>query len=203
MNYRIIEDEKSSDNAKVSTLPAPDVSKKLRRERNEIWFYDQIDEKTSFKLIELLKETEESLLYTSIIYDIPIIPIKLYIHSPGGYVTSSFSLSSYIKNMKVPVHTIIDNYAASGATVLSVSGAKRFARKNSYILIHQLNGMMWGTFENMKDDFANVKLMMNDIIKHYVEHTKIEEKQLKKMLKHDLYFSAEKCLELGLIDEII
>ena len=37
----------------------------------------------------------------------------------------------------------------------------------------------------------------------YDEHTKIPKKKLKEILKHDLWFDAETCLEYGLIDEII
>lgn len=202
-NMKLEELEELDDNKKLKKVDDADGADRIKSEDNIIWFYSEIDTKTSLKLIHKLKEKEKNHLIFGITYDVAPPPIKLYIHSPGGLVTSSFSLANYIKNMKVPVHTIIDNYACSGATVLSVSGAKRFARKNSYIMIHQLNGVMWGSFEEMKDDYKNVKLMMDDIINHYVEHSKIEEKKLRKMLKHDLYFSAEKCLELGLIDEII
>lgn len=204
--YKLIDEDMQDDSsiknvAKVAEAVEP--SPLIRSENNEVWFYSEINQKSALKLIELLKTVEKNILTACVQYDIDAIPIKLYIHSPGGYVTSSFALASYIKNMKVPVHTIIDSWAASGATILSVSGAKRIARQNSYVMIHQLSGAMWGSFENMKDDFKNVKLMMADIINHYVKHTKIEEKELKKMLKRDIYFSAEKCLELGLIDEII
>ena len=35
------------------------------------------------------------------------------------------------------------------------------------------------------------------------EHTQVPKKELDKILKHDLWWDAEKCLKYGLIDEII
>ena len=37
----------------------------------------------------------------------------------------------------------------------------------------------------------------------YIEHTKIPRRKLNEMLKKDLWFDAETCLEYGLVDEII
>ena len=35
------------------------------------------------------------------------------------------------------------------------------------------------------------------------EHTKIPKREMDKLLKHDLWWEAEKCLQYGLVDEII
>ena len=47
----------------------------------------------------------------------------------------------------------------------------------------------------------------NDLMKKikniYREHTKIPKKEMDEILKHDIWWEAEKCLEYGLIDEII
>jgi ATP-dependent protease ClpP protease subunit len=44
---------------------------------------------------------------------------------------------------------------------------------------------------------------MKKIKKIYSENTKIPKEELDKILKHDIWWEAEKCLEYGLIDEII
>jgi ATP-dependent Clp protease protease subunit len=47
--------------------------------------------------------------------------IKFYINSPGGYVTSGFSIYDTIKQIKSPVSTICTGLAASmGSLLLSV-----------------------------------------------------------------------------------
>ena len=101
------------------------------------------------------------------------------------------------------MHTIIDGCAASAATLMSVVADRRYMHRNSCMLIHQLSGAMWGKFTSMKDDMQNSEMLMEKIKKIYREHTRIPEDVLEEILQHDLWWEAEKCLEYGLIDEII
>ena len=45
--------------------------------------------------------------------------------------------------------------------------------------------------------------MMETIKRVYKEYTKVPMKKLDEILKHDLLWDAETCLEYGLIDNII
>ena len=55
----------------------------------------------------------------------------------------------------------------------------------------------------MKDDMENAEALMETIREIYIEHTKIPKKTLNQLLKKDLWFDAETCLEYGLVDKII
>lgn len=130
-------------------------------------------------------------------------PIKLYISTHGGSVYQVLGAFDSIKNMQVPVHTICKGFVASAGTILSLAGEKRFITKNSYMLIHQLRSGMWGKFEELKDDFENCQTLMTHLKKIYIENTKLTETELDEILKKDISWSAEICLEKGLVDEII
>ena len=130
-------------------------------------------------------------------------PIKLHINSYGGSVFAGLAALDHIKNSKIPVETIIDGCAASAATMMSVVGSHRSIHRNSCMLVHQLSGAMWGKFQEMQDDMENSEMLMKKIKKIYEEHTRIPKKQMDNILKHDLWWEAEKCLEYGLVDEII
>ena len=71
------------------------------------------------------------------------------------------------------------------------------------MLIHQLSSGMWGKYEEMRDAMENNDLFMKMIKEHYHEHTRIPKRKLNEMLKRDLWFDAETCLDYGLVDEII
>ena len=45
--------------------------------------------------------------------------------------------------------------------------------------------------------------MMKTIKDVYKKYTKVPMKELNGILKHDLLWNADKCLEYGLIDEIV
>ena len=75
--------------------------------------------------------------------------------------------------------------------------------RHAYMLIHQLSSGLWGKYEELKDDMENCDNFMKVIKEIYEEHTQIPKKELDKILKHDLWWDADKCLKYGLIDEII
>ena len=51
--------------------------------------------------------------------------------------------------------------------------------------------------------FHFILAMMKNIKNIYKEYTKIPMKKLNEILKHDLFWDANTCLEYGMIDEII
>ena len=129
--------------------------------------------------------------------------IKLYITSYGGYLYQVFTTIDFIKNLKVPVHTICTGIVASAGTLLSLAGSKRSITKNSYMLIHELRGGSWGKFSILSDSFQNQQQLMDHIINYYVENTQITQEELEEQLKKDITWNANICLEKGLVNEII
>jgi len=75
--------------------------------------------------------------------------------------------------------------------------------ENSYMLIHQLSSGIWGKYDDIKDEMKNLDMLMEKITSLYQRHTKLPEEKLKEILTHDLWFSAEQCLEYGLVDKIL
>ena len=171
---------------------------------NNIYFQEEISLETISSLNRQIRELSTELLAFASKYDMTEPPpIKLHITSYGGSVVAAFSAIDCIESCKVPVHTIIDGYAASAATLISVCGAKRFIRKHASMLIHQVRSGMWGKMSEIDDDYANLQKTHEQIKKIYVEKTKLSRKELAKILKHDIDWDAETCLKNGLVDEII
>jgi len=170
---------------------------------NRIYFYSGV---TRPKILQLNKNifnlNVNMISKTSALeYDPP--PIKLHINSYGGSVFAGLAAVDYIKNSKIPIHTVIDGCAASAATLMSCVAERRFMHKNACMLVHQLSGVMWGKFQEMQDDMQNSEMLMEKIKNIYRQHTKIPKKEMDNILKHDLWWEADKCLEYGLVDELI
>jgi ATP-dependent Clp protease protease subunit len=170
---------------------------------NRIYFYSGVTRRKVLALNKGIFNLNISMLSKTgpLGYEPP--PIKLHINSYGGSVFAGLAAVDYIKNSKVPVHTVIDGCAASAATLMSCVAERRYMHKNACMLVHQLSGMMWGKFQEMQDDMENSEMLMKKIKNIYREHTKIPKKELDNILKHDLWWEAEKCLEYGLVDELI
>lgn len=170
---------------------------------NRIYFYSGVTRPKILQLNKGIYNLNINMLSKTLPLEYDPPPIKLHINSYGGSVFAGLSAVDYIKNSKIPVHTVIDGCAASAATLMSCVAERRYMHKNACMLVHQLSGVMWGKFQEMKDDMENSQMLMDKIKNIYKEHTKIPKKEMDNILKHDLWWEAEKCLEYGLVDELI
>jgi len=195
------------------------MSEKVSVLGNHIYFYTEVTTKTALELIKNIKELANNIMTIRIhngkdtLYEdkndddcdneVTYDPIYLHINSGGGCLFSCMSIIDTIKNSKVPVYTIGEGQIASAASIMLLSGKKRFMTENSFILIHELRTYVSGTFSNLEDDYENSKLLMKKMIKYYKKNSKIPESVLQTLLKKDLYIEAKKAKKYGLIDKIV
>ena len=204
------EDGEEHDNENPSILPNLFKSNEdtlIYLKNNHLYFHTEVSEdsvdqvrklmRKYWNKIQHIKQTHECIEFTPK-------PLYLHIFSPGGCVYSGFSLYDYILEYtkKIPVYTIVEGMAASAATFISIAGTKRFITPNSYMMIHQLSTFVGGNFEQIQDGFNNSKKSMDKIMEIYKTRTKINQKKIPKILKHDLIWDADECLKYGLVDQI-
>jgi ATP-dependent Clp protease, protease subunit len=170
---------------------------------NHIYFNDDITMESVTVLNRSIRELQNDLIILGIKNDIEPPPIKLHLTTYGGLVYAAFSVIACIKSSKIPVHTIIDGYAASAGTLISVCGARRYIHRHSSMMIHELSAGMWGRMSVMEEKMEDLKKMMDKLKKIYTTHTKLTNKKLDKILTKDSDWYAEECLANGLVDEII
>jgi|TARA_R110000823_G_scaffold76913_1_gene175623 ATP-dependent Clp endopeptidase proteolytic subunit ClpP len=170
---------------------------------NKIYFYSGVNRNSCVELNKKIGEMESKSLTLSKTLGILPPSIKLFINSGGGSIVSGIASMDTILRTQVPVHTYVDGFSASAATFLTVVGEKRFMSRNSYMMIHQLSSNFWGTYSNFEDEKENLDLMMKTIKDIYKKYTKLPMKKLDEILKHDLMWDAQTCLQYGIVDEII
>jgi len=186
------------------------ISELITCEDNHIYFYDYVDPKNILILIRYIKNLNIKFALLKSELDVKYqanvnINIYLHINSAGGYVTDALAAISYIQNSKIPIISIVEGYAASAATFLSIVCAERRITKLSSMLIHQLSSTASGTYEQLEDDHENNKYLEDCIKKLYSTYTrgKLNSKVLEKILKRDIMWNSAKCLQYGLVDKII
>jgi len=131
-------------------------------------------------------------------------PIIIHISSPGGELISGLRLLGIFSDTKVPICTIVDNFSASAATLISICSPYRLVTDYSLTLIHQYSG----TFKGKRDHFLNsIKIdeetAYSELIKIYLKKTKFKKKELLDLLKHDLWLDANFCIKKGITDRIL
>jgi ATP-dependent protease ClpP protease subunit len=171
---------------------------------NHIYLYQGITPKSVMEMGVAIRSVGQQIINLMTDLSLPSIPpIHLHINSGGGCVFSGLAGASHVLESEVPVYTYVEGSAASAATLISCSGAKRFVTEHSFMLIHQVSTGVWGTYANLSDEKESMDSLMEMIESIYLKHTNIEKDYLKELLKRDLYLNPEKCLELGLVDEIV
>ncbi|EDH3328165.1 ATP-dependent Clp endopeptidase proteolytic subunit ClpP [Campylobacter jejuni] len=135
----------------------------------------------------------------------PTKDIYLYINSPGGVITSGFSIYDTMNYIKPDVCTICIGQAASMGAFLLSCGAegKRFALPNSRIMIHQPLGGARGQatdIEIQAKEILRLKTILNDIL---AKNTKQKVAKIAKDTERDFFMSSQEAKEYGLIDKVL
>ncbi|MBR7117948.1 MAG: ATP-dependent Clp endopeptidase proteolytic subunit ClpP [Helicobacteraceae bacterium] len=131
--------------------------------------------------------------------------IYIYINSPGGAVTSGFSIYDTMNYIKPDISTICIGQAASMGAFLLSSGTKgkRYALPNARIMIHQPLGGARGQASDIEiqaKEILYIKKSLNEIM---AKNTNQSIKKISSDTDRDFFMSAKEAREYGIIDSIL
>jgi ATP-dependent Clp protease, protease subunit len=144
-------------------------------------------------------------------------PIKLYVNSPGGSVTSGLAIYDTMQFVKTPVHTMVMGQAASMGSFLAQAGeaGHRYVLPESRTMIHRVSSGTRGTsgsvhvqeleFEDARRHFEESKRLNNRLTELYVKHNSKGKtfEELFETMKFDTFLSSEEAVNAGLADKVI
>lgn len=131
--------------------------------------------------------------------------INLYIHSPGGLVTSGLAVYDTMQYIKPDITTVCLGQAASMGAFLLAAGAKgkRFSLPNSRILLHQPMGTFRGQASDIEIQAKEILRIKEHLNRILVKHTGRSFDQIQEDTDRDFYMSSEEARAYGLIDFVI
>lgn len=134
----------------------------------------------------------------------PTKDISLYINSPGGSVSAGLAIYDTMRYIRCDVSTICIGMAASMGALLLSSGAKgkRYALRNSEIMIHQVLGGAQGQASDVEihtRQLLKTKQKLNAILAGNVGK---QVSEVEKDTDRDNYLSAEEAKAYGIVDEV-
>ena len=131
--------------------------------------------------------------------------IKLYVNSPGGYVTSGFSIYDTMRSIKSPVSTICTGLAASMGSIILSAGEKgrRFIQPHAQVMIHQPSG-------GARGPASDIEISAQEIVKTKELSARILAKncgqkydKVMKDFNRDHWLGAKESLAYGIVDGIV
>lgn len=171
------------------------IDYKLLAER-KIFLWGQVDDDSA-------KHVVDRLMYLEMMD--PGKDITLIINSPGGYVTSGFTIYDTIKSISSPVSTVCMGLAASMGSILLSVGAKgkRYVYPNAKVMIHQPSGGAQGQSSDIQiqaQEIMKTKQLGAQILADNCGQT------IEKVLSdfdRDYWMDANESLAYGIVDGII
>lgn len=131
--------------------------------------------------------------------------IQMYIHTPGGIITSGLAIYDTMQLLRPDVSTICVGMSASMGAVLLAGGAKgkRFALPNSTVMLHQAAGGFEGTAADIEIRAREIIRLQNRLREILALHTGQPLERIQRDVDRDFFMTPEQALEYGLIDQII
>ncbi len=132
--------------------------------------------------------------------------ICLYLNSPGGTIDAGLAILDTMDYIKCDVSTICVGLCASMSAVLLSGGAKgkRYALKNSKIMIHQpLLSNVQGQASDIKivaDQILKARSLINDIL---AKNTGKTRQKIEQDTNRDYYLTSAEALEYGIVDKVL
>ena len=171
-------------------------SEKSVSDSRSILVFKEFDGDESRKFVERLIELESK---------DPGKDIKIFINSPGGYVTSLLCMVDAINLVRPEIKTYCIGEAASAASILLMCGTKgkRYITKHSRVLLHQVSSGAYGHIADVKisvEETGRINALLMEII---LERTRIKRGDLKKLIERDCWLTAQEALKYGLVDKIL
>lgn len=130
-------------------------------------------------------------------------PIYIFINSPGGDLSATFTMIDAITMSKTPVYTVNIGCAYSGGFLTFLAGHKRIAYPNSTFLFHEGSvsevGGDAGKFQNFSAFYKERLGAMKEFV---LAKTNMIEDFYESIKRDDFWMTAAQAIEYGVADEI-
>lgn len=130
--------------------------------------------------------------------------IKILLNSEGGDVIAATSIYNNLKRSNNKIEVELTGFACSAATIIMMAGDKITMPNNSLVMIHDPAVGLMGYYneEDLNKQIDALSAVKKCIINSYSTRIK-DQKKLSKLMSAETWLTADECLEMGLIDEIL
>lgn len=133
--------------------------------------------------------------------------IRISLNTYGGSVTDGFEIVDMVREWNAKRDVKISLIGAGAVYSMGVpimqAAHRRYSYPNAEYLIHPVSAFLYGTREQIEDALASIKNSEAAIVSLIAKRSGMAESEVLELIRHDSFITADKALEIGLIDEII
>ena len=186
----------------------PMVVKRSHEGERSMDLYSRLLDERIVMLTEDFNDTMASIIVSQLLYlqsEDSEKDIKMYINSPGGSITSMWSIIDTMNTITPDVSTVCIGMAASAASVTLAAGAKgkRYILPHAEVMIHQPMGGAQGQASDIEIRAKHILKTKDLLHKFMAEKTGQKVSKIAKDMDRDFWIDAQEAVKYGLVDKII
>lgn len=190
-----------------NTLVPMVIKRSSEGERSMDLFSRLLDERIIL-LSETIEDGMASIIVAQLLYlqsEDSSKEITMYINSPGGSVTSMWSIIDTMNLIKPDVSTVCIGMAASAASLILANGTKgkRLILPHAEVMIHQPLGGAEGQASDISIRAKHILKTKDLGCKFMAAKTGQTLEKLEKDMDRDYYMDSKEALQYGIVDKII
>jgi ATP-dependent Clp protease protease subunit len=165
-------------------------------EQRKVFLWGQVDDESAEDIVS-------KLLYLESIQ--PGKKITFFINSPGGMVTSGFSILDTMKMISSPVSTVCMGLAASMGSILLSAGEKgqRFIYPLGKVMIHQPSiGLLQGSASDLEIHARQIMKTKKQAAEILAENCDQSVEQILKDFERDYWMDSKESTDYGIVDGV-
>ncbi len=129
--------------------------------------------------------------------------IRVRINSEGGEVFDGIAIYNALKRHPAKVTVEVYGIAASIASIIAMAGDRVIMPANTFMFIHDPLAVVIGDAADMRDMADSLEKIAGALQSTYMVKTGKSEKEVRKWMNNDTWFSAQEALDAGLADELV
>lgn len=129
--------------------------------------------------------------------------VHVKINSSGGNAQAGFDIYHYLKSLGKPITTMVEGKCESIATVIALAGEKRTITAESIFMIHNPWGQPVGDADEIAAAAKELKVVEDQIIAFYHEHTGIEKTALDALMKKETEMNPTIAVDMKFMTEMV
>ena len=127
---------------------------------------------------------------------------EVEINSGGGEIFAASEIYTALRNYAGGVHIRIVGLAASAASIIAMAGESEMT-PTGMMMIHNVQSRADGDYRQMEHTAGVLRDANHAIISAYVAKTGRPEAEIAAMMDAETWITAERAVELGLVDRIM
>ena len=128
--------------------------------------------------------------------------VTIRINSGGGSVFAGCDIYNMLRTYEGNVNIEIHGLCASIAGVIAMAGKTKMSPVAQF-MIHNVSCKSQGDYRDMEHTAETLKKANKTIANAFILKTGMSEEDAKKLMDNETWITANECLELGLVDEIM